>query len=69
MTKDNCPFCGSDNLITERVGDWRSKAIAVICQNCDAVGPSSLEAKEAEMLWNNRQIRTADLVAKLGRHG
>ncbi len=55
---DNCPFCGSSDVELQRVGDWVSQAMAVVCNNedCDAQGPTSVEIEEAHQLWNKRKL-------------
>lgn len=50
MKVSACSFCGSKAVRPQQalVGiDW-----SVVCQDCDAIGPSALSAKFAVMEWN-----------------
>ena len=50
MKVSACSFCGSKAARPQQalVGiDW-----SVVCQDCDAIGPSALSAKFAVMEWN-----------------
>lgn len=61
---DKCPFCNSDNVELDRVGDWACTAMAVVCKNCDTEGPTSNDIEEAKKLWNKRypqEIEGSDL--------
>ncbi|MEE9611856.1 MAG: Lar family restriction alleviation protein, partial [Desulfatiglandales bacterium] len=49
-----CPFCGNYDLSVESVGDPRSTAKAVVCNECDAEGPTAITAPKAGELWNTR---------------
>jgi len=67
MNWEPCPFCGSEALRVEDVGPL---AFAVICNECDAIGPSrhwpindppeerewslNRTAEEAIEAWNKR---------------
>lgn len=50
----SCPFCAGNDFETRRVGDSRSIAIAVTCNNCDCEGPTATTRNEAIELWNLR---------------
>lgn len=50
MKVSACSFCGSKAVRSQQalVGqDW-----SVVCQDCDAIGPSALSAKFAILEWN-----------------
>ena len=52
-----CPFCGSDekDLVIQRV-DTPSPYWYVLCEVCDASGPTSgTTTREARRLWNMRE--------------
>lgn len=49
-----CPFCGSNNIEIQNVGDWACTAMAVICHDCGMEGPTSEDSDVAEQLWNKR---------------
>lgn len=45
-----CPFCGSDDVHTQRYNICYS----VECFNCECLGPSGTTADEAAQKWNTR---------------
>lgn len=45
-----CPFCGSEEAIADRSGEWFSG----LCVNCGAVGAADLGKSGAIEKWNTR---------------
>ena len=47
-----CPFCGSENL---SVKSWEGGGYIgyIICNNCEAYGPSATDEEKAIRLWNH----------------
>ena len=50
-----CPFCGSDDIRQS----WNEDGDYLIrCLTCRGAGPSSRDAKQATLLWNQRPFPT-----------
>lgn len=65
-TLKNCPFCGSNDLLSE---PWLTKrGVFVECKSCGCIGPSRDNAESARILWNRRDYETSanEVRAKYG---
>jgi Lar family restriction alleviation protein len=52
----NCPFCGSNDLETQRIGE--SATVAVNCNDCGCQGPTGYFSTQVETLWSSRARET-----------
>lgn len=57
-----CPFCGSGEVRTISVDDsWtETKNIRVVCDTCDAMGPTTDNQKQAERFWDGILAKSDD---------
>ena len=49
-----CPFCGSNRLHKDYMGDGETRAFYIICDVCSAFGPEAKNLKLAIDAWNKR---------------
>ena len=50
----SCPFCGYDMI--KLIKPYNSSLKYVVCENCDATGPKSINIEDAVKLWNRWSI-------------
>lgn len=51
-----CPFCHSPNHLSLKKEDTMGSGLRVWCQNCDAMGPSTIMGRiVAISLWNGQR--------------
>ena len=49
-----CPFCESENLVTDDNDDMEHLHFWIVCDDCDSRGPRRTSPEDAAAAWNRR---------------